>query len=111
MARCRTLNTLWRLSMYGTVARIQATPGTEEDLIKLSREDAASSSHGYRFHHLYKLDAGENDYLLVVGFDTREAYRANAESPEQHAFYEQFRSFLTADPEWMDGEIIDSRSA
>ena len=35
-----------------------------------------------------------------------EAYVANADSQEQHERYLQMREWLTADPEWHDGEIV-----
>jgi hypothetical protein len=33
---------------------------------------------------------------------------ANAASSEQHVRYQQMRSLLDADPEWHDGEVIQS---
>jgi quinol monooxygenase YgiN len=96
--------------MYGTVARFTAKPGSEEELIKLGR-DGGDDPGGYLFHHVYKLDKGENEYILVVGFKDKESYVSNANSPEQNEFYTTFRSLLVSDPEWMDGEIIDSGPA
>jgi hypothetical protein len=46
--------------------------------------------------------------MLVVGFESKEAYRANAESPEQNARYEQYVQLLDGPPEWNDGEIAYS---
>jgi hypothetical protein len=46
------------------------------------------------------------EVVTVVGPESKEADRANAESPEQHARYEEYRALLDADPEWHDGEII-----
>ncbi|CAN5644576.1 hypothetical protein BH23CHL4_BH23CHL4_09150 [soil metagenome] len=97
--------------MYGTVARFTGKQGAEQALRDLTSAEDPKSSAGYAFHHIYKLDSGENDFILVVGFEDKDAYVANANSPEQNEFYEKFRSLLTADPEWMDGEIIDSGSA
>ena len=37
----------------------------------------------------------------MVGFDSKEAYQKNAESPEQHEHYVRYRTLMTADPEWM----------
>jgi hypothetical protein len=34
--------------------------------------------------------------------ESREAYRANAESPEQHHRYERYRAVLAAEAEWHD---------
>jgi hypothetical protein len=48
---------------------------------------------------------------LVVCFKDRASYVANAQSPAQHARYEQMRALLTADPEWHDGEILSAVEA
>ena len=53
-------------------------------------------------------DVGANEYMLVVGFDNREAYRANANDPRMNERYLQYRELLEADPEWHDGEIVYS---
>jgi hypothetical protein len=47
--------------------------------------------------------------MLVVGFESKEAYKKNAESPEMHQMYTEYRKFLAADPEWHDGEIVESQ--
>jgi quinol monooxygenase YgiN len=57
---------------------------------------------------VYQLDADPDEYLLAVAFESREAYQANAASPEQDARYQQMRALLQADPEWHDGEIVYS---
>ena len=56
--------------------------------------------------YLYQMDNDPNVLYLAVMFDSRESYRANAESPEQHERYLQMMAHLAAEPEWHDGEII-----
>lgn len=94
--------------MYGTVARLQIRPGTEAQLMALSEEYAATTVPGYRGEYVYRLDNEPNTYMMAVLFDSRDAYLANAQSPEQHARYLKFRELLASDPEWHDGEIISS---
>jgi quinol monooxygenase YgiN len=94
--------------MYGTVARLRIKPGAEEKLRELSRDAEEVGMPGFVFEHIYRLDADPNEFILAVGFENKEAYVANANSPEQHARYEQYRALLAADPEWNDGEIIHS---
>ena len=96
--------------MYGSVARIRVKPGQEAELRRLGRE-AAAQIPGFVFEHVYRTDAGANEYYLVVGFESERAYRANAASPEQHRRYEAYRALLAAEPEWHDGEIVDSYPA
>ncbi len=91
--------------LYGTVAKLKVLPGKLNDLIAITGEPPK----GTVFEHVYKLDSGNNEYLLVVGFESKEAYKKNAESPEMHKMYTEYRKFLAADPVWQDGEIIQSR--
>lgn len=93
--------------MYGTIARMKLKPRAEAEMTRLIRETAPQIP-GFAFQHIYKLDAGSNDYLILVGFESKEAYVANANSPEQHERYEQYMNLLAAPPEWNDGEIISS---
>jgi antibiotic biosynthesis monooxygenase (ABM) superfamily enzyme len=93
--------------MYGTVARMRLKPGAEQRMMELSREEETLIP-GFLFQHVYRLDSGNNEYILVVAFDSRESYVANANSPEQHQRYLEYRELLEADPEWQDGEIIYS---
>jgi quinol monooxygenase YgiN len=94
--------------MYGTIARMRIKPGSEQQLQKLSEENPATNIPGFVFQHVYRSDADPNEVFLAVGFESKEAYLANAKSPEQHARYEQYRALMTAEPEWHDGEIVFS---
>lgn len=93
--------------MYGTIARIRLKPGAEEHLWRLIRENSPRID-GIVFQHVYRMDADPRECFLVVGFTSKEHYRRNAESSEQHARYLRFRELLESDPEWHDGEIVFS---
>ena len=93
--------------MYGTIARMQVRPGAEEELERLGRENLPTVP-GFVSQHVYRMDSDPNTLMVVVAFESKEAYQANAASPEQAARFGQFRALLTADPEWHDGEIIYS---
>lgn len=92
--------------MYGTVARLRLKPGKLEDLKQLGQEMSAQIP-GLVSEYVYRTDADPNELYLVVMFESEEAYRANAASPEQHKRYEQYRALLAADPEWHDGHVVD----
>ena len=93
--------------MYGSIARLHLKPGKDEELRRMGQE-MAPQIPGFVSQQVYRMDADSNELYLVVAFENEQAYRANAESPEQQQRYEQFRALLDADPEWHDGEIIDS---
>lgn len=90
--------------MYGTIAKLQVLPGKEEDLKNIAQQRPP----GLVFEHIYKLDSGDNEYMMVVGFSSKDAYKKNAESPEMNQMYLEYRKFLAADPEWHDGDIVQS---
>lgn len=94
--------------MYGTVARMRVAPGAEGKLLELNRNFQAPK--GAVAEYVYRMDTDPSEYYLVVAFESEAAYKANAASPEQHAFYLQFRECLSADPEWHDGTIVDTRT-
>ena len=75
--------------MYGTVAKLKTPPrqrrGYEEP-------GARQRPPGIVFEHIYKLDSGDNEYMMVVGFESKEAYQTNADSPEMHEMYLEYRN-------------------
>ncbi len=93
--------------MYGTVARLRVKPGMEERLQDIGRQQGPAVP-GMVFQHVYQMDADPREFYLVVAFESREAYRANATSPEQNERYQQYRELLESEPEWHDGEIVFS---
>jgi quinol monooxygenase YgiN len=92
--------------MYGSIAHL-LKPGRDEEL-RQREQEMAPPILGFVSQHMYRMDADPNELYLVVAFENEQAYRDNAESPEQHQRYEQFRTLLDADPEWQDREIIDT---
>ena len=94
--------------MYGTVARIQVLPGKEQELKDISEQMARDydPASGQIADYLFKLDSGENEYIIVALFSDRESYHRNAQAPETSRQYEILRALLAADPEWNDGEVV-----
>ena len=94
--------------MYGTVARMRVKPGMADRLLQLNAE-MGPKIPGLVGEYVYRSDTDPDEYWLAVAFESKEAYRANAESSEQHQRYLQLRELLEADPEWHDGEIVHPR--
>lgn len=93
--------------MYGTIALLRVQPGRAAELLEEVRaEDQEAYMPGHITQYVYQADADPNLYWLVVLFESREAYHANAANPEQHARYLRLRALLTDDPQWHDGEIV-----
>lgn len=97
--------------MYGTVARLRAQPGKEQELLSLLSGFGALHVPGYRASYLYHMDSDPSEFYLAVVFDSKETYRANAESPEQDQRFQEMVALLEGAPEWHDGDLtVDSAS-
>ena len=91
--------------MYGTIAKVQVIPDKVEAMEALAKR--IDLAPGQMARYVFRMDTNPNELYLVAVFESREAYQANAASPEQHQRFMELRALLTADPEWHDGEIVD----
>jgi heme-degrading monooxygenase HmoA len=92
--------------MYGTIARLHPTAGRLDELIAYGRRMEDVSVPGFRSSYLFRPDKDPYDkptVFLIALFDDEASYKANADSPDQHARYLELRALLEDDPEWMDG--------
>ena len=94
--------------MYGTVAKMRLKPGMQEKLKAFEAEMLAAKVPGLVAEFTYQMDADPNVYYEAVVFESREAYRALADSPEQDARFRRLLALLEGEPEWHDGEIINT---
>jgi quinol monooxygenase YgiN len=79
-------------------------PGQVDDFISTMRSlSPAPSSVAMT---IYKAD-GDPDVVWIAGVhQSREAYKANSESPEQAARFAQLKPFFADEaPQWHDGEV------
>ena len=95
--------------MYGSIFRMWPKQGREDELIGLMDEwerDMRPHVPGVVASYVVRPDNAPDQLVGVAVFEDRESYRANAESPEQDAWYRRMRDCLESDPEWQDGEFI-----
>ncbi len=93
--------------MYGTVARLRLKPGMEAQMRAFNEEENALGIPGYLAMYVYRMDQDPNEYYMAVIFESKDAYVANANSPDQHQRYLRVLEMLEGEPEWHDGEIVD----
>ncbi len=55
---------------------------------------------------VYRLDSGNDEYIMSVVFSDKPSYVKNADSPEQNKRFQEMMALLAGEPQWMDGEII-----
>ena len=92
--------------MYGTIARLKVKPDRVEALQRLTASYDDLAVPGFVGTHVYRMDADETEYYLVVLFEDRETYRKNADDPAQDRRYREMRELLVEDPDWHDGEVV-----
>jgi hypothetical protein len=96
--------------MYGTIARMRLKEGMEEQITAYMQQYQDVEIPGARAAYLFRMDADPRELYLVAVFDSKEAYVANAGSPEQHSRYEEMLRLIEGPPEWHDGEVIYSEA-
>jgi len=94
--------------MYGTVARYRLKPGMQDKLLAFEAEIRAAKIPGLIAEFTFRTDEDPTVCYEAIVFESREAYQALADSPEQDARYHKLLELLEAAPEWHDGEVINA---
>ena len=92
--------------MYGTVAKMRVKAGAEEAFLRVTEEIEGVPVPGIVAVYVYQMDADSRDYYMVVMFESKESYVANANSAEQHERFMQLMTVLESEPEWHDGAVV-----
>jgi quinol monooxygenase YgiN len=92
--------------MYGTVAKLHIKPGSEAELMKVGEEIERRDVPGFINTYIYRLDNEPDTLMMAVIFQDKKTYFANANSPQQNEQFQKMMQYMTAEPEWHDGEII-----
>lgn len=64
---------------------------------------------GWQGSIIVQNNADPNEITNIVFWDNTENYNKNSDRPEQAAWYQEFRSYLTSDPVWFDGTVLLER--
>lgn len=92
--------------MYGSIFRMKPKPGQKDAVLKHVNDWSSVRSKqvkGYVANYL--LETEDGDLIGCAVFADEEAYRANANDPEQDKWFQQLRVNLEGDPDWNDGTI------
>ena len=92
--------------MYGTVAKMRVKVGAEQAFLKVAQETESVPVPGVVAVHVYQMDMDSREFYMVVMFDSKESYVANANSPDQHQRFMQMMTVLDSEPEWHDGTVV-----
>jgi heme-degrading monooxygenase HmoA len=94
--------------MYGTVGRVKIKAENQERFRETLAPQGNANIPGFRSAWLMFPENREDEALMVVVFEDRESYWKNANDPEQDKRYREFAQYFESEPEWHDGEWIDS---
>ena len=96
--------------MFGTVARMTVQPGKESEFLAIGEEwtRARGAGTGQVAEYVFRVEGQAQQFLVVGIFRDQETYRRNASDPETDRWYRRMRATLATDPEWNDGEIVQS---
>ena len=95
--------------MYGTIARMRPKSGHLDEILKSAgvwEQDHAPRVDGFVASYVFQPDSDPDEVRLVVIFEDKERYEANASRPDQDRWYAVLREHLEDDPVWEDGSII-----
>ena len=89
--------------MYGTIFNLKIKPGHEGELLKELNEETSDKPDGMVAWFVMNPD-NNNDWIGVAVFESKQAYIANANRPEQHQAFLKMMEHLESEPSWTDGE-------
>ena len=92
--------------MYGTIFNLSIKLGHEETLLAALKEDVISRKPEGMIGWFVMNPDDKDEWLGVAIFESREAYVANANSPEQHESFLKLMEHLESEPTWTDGTYV-----
>ncbi|MGH7775576.1 MAG: putative quinol monooxygenase [Candidatus Dormibacterales bacterium] len=92
--------------MFGTVARYQLKAGRSEQFLSELKGFEDSPPPGWFYHTVFRSTNDPDELWMSVVFESEEAYRRNADSPEMDKEYRRLLDHMRAEPEWHDGHVV-----
>ena len=89
--------------MYGSIFNLKVKTGHQQDLLDSLTDGTPPGAVAW---YVMQPDDTSKDLIGVAIFESKEAYNANAKSPEQHERFIKAMTYLETEPEWTDGEYI-----
>ena len=92
--------------MFGTIARYRLKSDQEARFMEEMKGFESNPPEGWVSTTLYRSTNNPNEVWMSVVFESEEAYRRNADSPDMDRQYQQMLEHLESEPEWHDGHVI-----
>jgi hypothetical protein len=91
---------------YGTMARYRVKSGMMQKLLDFEADIKEAGMKGFVAEFTLSTDEDPNVCYELVIFESKEAYAAVADDPEQDKRYYQLLALLEMPPEWHGVEVI-----
>ncbi|HVH62557.1 MAG TPA: antibiotic biosynthesis monooxygenase [Candidatus Dormibacteraeota bacterium] len=91
---------------YGTVVRYRLKPGQEQAFLEEMKSFEQSPPRGWIYTTVFRSTTAPNELWMSVVFESEEAYKQNADSPDMDKQYRSMLEHLQEDPEWHDGHVV-----
>jgi hypothetical protein len=94
--------------MYGTVGRVKVKKENQQKLVETLKGQENANTPGFKQAFIMFPENREGEGILVAMFEDRDSYWKNANDPEQDKRYQEFAQYFDGEPEWSDGEWLES---
>ena len=91
--------------MYGTIFNLNIRPGHEDKLLAIMKEESTSKPEGMVAWFVMNPD-DKHEWTGVAIFESKEAYLAHGNRPEQHQTFLKMMEHLESEPTWTDGTYV-----
>ena len=92
--------------MFGTIGKYTLKSGHEKQFIDEMQGVENNPPAGWVYHTVFRSTKDPNEIWLSVVFESEEAYKKSADSPEMDREYRKMLQHLQSEPEWHDGHVI-----
>src|SRR5207245_10805116 len=91
--------------MFGTIAKYTVKPGHEKQFIGDMEGFENSPPPGWIYHTIFRSTTNPNEIWTSAVFDSEDAYKKKADSPEMNTEYQPMLEHLHGEPERHDGDM------
>lgn len=91
---------------FGTIARYRVKPGNAKAFIEEMGKIEATPPAGWLYATTFQSTTDPDEIWISIVFESEEAYRKSANSPDMDKQYRETLEKLQGPPEWHDGNVI-----
>jgi quinol monooxygenase YgiN len=95
--------------MFGTLMVMRPKQGHEQAVLEMMDtwvRERAPRIEGFLTAALYRNEGDPKELIGAVVFQSRDAYFANANDPEQDRWYRRLVEHLESEPRFIDGDVL-----